>query len=202
MVCTKYATRMLQTCNTHVAHLQQHMQKKSGGISAPAILFCSLSHFDNEHLFGLYRKWFTQCCCVVACPNNVKRCACDVFFLPWLQALAHCVIGTIVGCFSANNVSLYRWGIIGNAPLAHFFTTCQTLWHGWQCHCNRNRFCQNLCTVIGIELFDLRFGIALRLCNKFFFQCNNFGCIGFALFLCHFFSLSVKCEAVASTTKV
>jgi hypothetical protein len=78
--CTKNG--VYQICNTHVAHLQQHMQKKSGGISAPAILFCSLSHFDNEHLFGLYRKWFTQCCCVVACPNNVKRCACDVFFLP------------------------------------------------------------------------------------------------------------------------
>jgi hypothetical protein len=35
--CTKKG--MYQICNTHVAHLQQCVQKKSGGISAPAILF-------------------------------------------------------------------------------------------------------------------------------------------------------------------
>jgi hypothetical protein len=35
--CTKNG--VYQICNTHVAHLQQCVQKKSGGISAPAILF-------------------------------------------------------------------------------------------------------------------------------------------------------------------
>lgn len=41
--CTKNG--VYQICNTHVAHLQQHMQKKSGGISAPAILFCVVVTF-------------------------------------------------------------------------------------------------------------------------------------------------------------
>lgn len=202
MVCTKYATRMLSMCNTHVANVQQCMQKKAGAFLPPQFLFYSLSHFDNEHLFRLYRKWFTLCNWIVACPNNINIFCNDVFSLQRLQTHTDCIVCTIVGCFSANNVSLYWWGIIGNAPLTHFFTIFQVTWHYWQWHCNCNCFKQNFCTVVGIELFYLCFGIALRVCNKFFLQCRNFFCIGFAFFLCHFFSQSVKCEAVASTTQL
>ena len=85
--CTKNG--MYQICNTHVANMQHtcctcattHAKKKRVHFCT-RFFFYSLSHFDNEHLFGLYRKWFTHCCCMIACPNNVKFCTGNVFFLP------------------------------------------------------------------------------------------------------------------------
>ena len=98
---------MYQICNTHVANVQQCMQKKSGGISAPAIFLCLSLLANNKHLFGLYRKWFTLCNCVVGCPNNINTGGDDVVVLQRTNALTNCIVGTIVGCFSTNQVALY-----------------------------------------------------------------------------------------------
>ena len=96
--CCKLAT---------VANVQQCVQKKSGGISAPAIFLCLSLLANNKHFFGLYRKWFTLCDCIVGCPNNINACRDDVVILQRLQTLTDCIICTIVGCFTANNVALH-----------------------------------------------------------------------------------------------
>lgn len=176
--------------------------KKKRGHFCPRNSFLFSSFANDENLFCLYRKWFTLCDCIVGCPNDINACRDDVVILQRLQTLADCIVCTIVGCFTANQVSLYWWGIIGNAPLAHCFGIVNRAWHYWQRHCNRDCFKQNSCTFIGIELFYFYLCIALRLCNNFFLQCRYFFCIGFAFFLCHFFSFSVSAKRITWQHKV
>ena len=61
--CTKNG--VYQICNTHVANVQQCMQKKSGGISAPAISFFIHCHILTMNTFS-------------ACTENGSRFATEL----------------------------------------------------------------------------------------------------------------------------